>query len=457
MKSILLVAALLFALPSFAKKYGADKIKKLKWGDLDVVWIEDERFPTYEIEIYFADGALSDSNKEKGITNAMFSLLPAGTRRYGQKAISDNLEFYGASYSGNVTHEYSTYGVSGLIKDSVQTLKKVCHLFKDATFPKKEVKKEVKRSLDSFRNLVDSHSSLASMAFRQISLEGSPYAYPVSGKMKDVRRINQKALRKKLDYFNSKVKKRIYITGPRAVLNLEKVITDDCGWKGTGKFVRKAIYKPVKLKKNSAKIILVTVPKANQAQVRIGRFLNKGEYENRELLSFASEFLGGGFTSKLMRELRVKRGLTYTVGAFAAGQRDYGRSGISTFTKNETVSELLEVTKKTIDSIIQNDYPQSELDRSRGSLAGSYPFRFESTSAYLSQLLFLDHIEAPYSELYEFQGRVKKIKRLALNKAVENIFGWEKQTIIILGPAKLAKPLRKKFGSIRVTSYKHFL
>lgn len=457
MKALFLTAVLLFSLPLLAEKYGADKIKKMKWGDLDVVWIEDDRFPTYGVSVYFADGSLSDARKEKGSTSAMFGMLPSGTRRYSQKDISDNLEFYGARYSGNVTHEYSTYSVGGLIKDSVPTMKKICHLFQDATFPKKEIKKNIKRSLDSFRNLVDSHSALASMAFRQISLGGSPYDYPTGGKMKDVRRLNQKSMRKKLDYFNNSVKKRIYLAGPKEILNLEKVIREDCRWTGKGQFVRKVEYKPIVDKSADADIVLVTVPKANQAQVRIGRFLNRGEFENRELLSLASEFLGGGFTSKLMRELRTKRGLTYTVGAFAAGQRGYGRAGISTFTKNETVDQLLEVTKTTIESIIKGQYPIHELERSRGSLAGAYPFRFESTGAYLNQLLFLDHLGASYDELYEFQKRVNKIESTQLNQSVKDTFGWEKQTIVILGSPKLAKSLRKKFGKIRVVSYKNFL
>jgi zinc protease len=456
MKNLILLILFLISTPTFAAKYGADKIKKFKWKDLEVVWIEDERFPTYVMSVYFADGALSDSSNEKGVTNAMFGMLNAGTRRYSQKDISDNLEFYGASYSGSVTHEYSTYSVSGLIKDSIPTMKKICHLFQDATFPKKEIKKETKRSLDSFRNLVDSHGTLASMAFRQISLKGSPYAYPTGGKMKDVRKLNQKALRSKLDYFNNQVKKRIYIAGPKEVLNLEKVITEDCKWSGQGKVVRKAEYKPVAVD-GSANITLVTVPKANQAQVRIGRFLNKGEYENRELLSFSSEFLGGGFTSKLMRELRVKRGLTYTVSAFAAGQRGYGRAGISTFTKNETIGQLLEVTKATIDQIVAGTYPPHELARSRGSLSGSYPFRFEVTGAYLSQLLFLDHLEASYDELYEFQNRVAAIDAKTVNKSIHDLFGWEKQSIVIVGSPALAKELRAKFGKIRVVSYKNFL
>ena len=49
-------------------------------------------------------------------------------------------------------------------------------------------------------------------------------------------------------------------------------------------------------KNKSKEIYLITVPKANQAQVRIGRVLNRSEISNPPLLMFMSKFLGGGFT-----------------------------------------------------------------------------------------------------------------------------------------------------------------
>ena len=70
---------------------------------------------------------------------SLFDMLADGTRRFSQKDISDNLEFFGVAYGGNVTHEYSTYGISGLEKDILPTVKKICHLFQDARFPQKEL------------------------------------------------------------------------------------------------------------------------------------------------------------------------------------------------------------------------------------------------------------------------------------------------------------------------------
>ena len=108
----------------------------------------------------------------------------------------------------------------------------------------------------------------------------------------------------------------------------------------------------------------MTVPKANQAQVRIGRILDREEIRDIPLLMFSSKFLGGGFTSQLMKSVRVKSGLSYSVGAFAAGERGYGSSGISSFTKNETIVDLIETIKNTVDEVSGHKFSANEFEAS---------------------------------------------------------------------------------------------
>lgn len=455
-KSLSIFCIFLFGVTSgvSAENGHAGKVHKYSWNGIEVTWLEDESFPTYDVMFYFADGALSDGYHHYGETEAAFNMLQSGTRRFNQKEINDNLEFYGADYDSNVTHEYSTYKVSGLVKDIMPTMKMICHMFRDANYPRKEVVKERNRGIDLYRGLVANHGELARMAFRELSLKGTPFSYPVSGKMSDFKRITKKRLKSKLNYFNHKVKKRIYLTGPKKVLSIKKIIERDCAWKGDSKdFTRSVGYKKQNTK---IKLYFVPVPKANQARVFVGRFLNKGEFDNSEELDLASSFLGGGFTSKLMREIRVKRGLTYSVSAFAAGQRDYGRAIIQTFTKNSSVVELINVIKKTLDDVSKGSFTDEEFLRARGKLAGSYPFKLEKTDMYLSQLLFQDHIGKSYDEIYNFPKVVSEINREKVSSMTSKIFGWDKQTILVLGDKSLLREL-KKIRPVEVVSYKKFI
>jgi len=425
----------------------------MSWDNIEVVWLQDERFPVYNLVFYFADGALSDKRKRYGETDLMFDMLSSGTRRFSQREISDNLEFYGSDFSTHVTHEYSLFEVSGLVKDIVPTLKQICHLFRDATFPKRELVKEKRQRRNRLKNLITSHGSLADRAFRELSMKFSPFSKPVSGKLSSLKMIKQKHLKDKLDYFNKSVKKRIYITGPKSSLISKEIINEECRWSGgENNFVRKQAFKS----KTNRGVFLITVPKANQTQLRIGKVLSKNEITRPELLLFSSNFLGGGFTSLLMKAVRVEAGLSYGVGAFAAGQKEYGRSGISTFTKNKQINQLLSVVKNTLKNVHMNRFKNDDFERSKGYLIGSYPFSFEKSSDFLRQLISLDHKEIDYKYFYDLPNIIKKITREEVSKSSKNLFLWKDQTIVIVGPKSLYKRL-KKIGKIKVIPYQKFL
>lgn len=475
-----------------------DKIQKLKWDGLEVIYLEDDSFPTYSLTVYFADGALSDGSI-KGVAEGALSFMSLGTRRYSRSEIASNLEYFGATFGSNTTHEYSTYSVSGLVKDVQPTLKKICHLFKDATFPQKDLDKEKKRLLDSIENIISNPNALASRVFREVSMGGSPYAYPTDGKKGDVKKWSSKILKERLTYFNEKVKKRIYLTGPREVLKAQNIINNDCGWTGKGSYERTVSYEKVRVE-NGPQITLVPI-NGNQAQVRIGRFLNADDLFDPELTSLASNYLGGGFTSQLMQELRVKGGLTYGVYSFAGGQKQYGRAGVSTSTavsvqklKDENQKDfqeyvqklqasgkfkgpqslpnqsthpkwyhevrnldlLLTKTKEVLKKAGAGEINPETLMLHKGALAGSYLFGFESSSAFLQQLSYLDHIGRPYSSLVEFPDKVNSYDTSMVGKAIQTIFNWEDGHIVVIGPRSLQKDLRK-FGKVSIRNYKDFL
>lgn len=433
-------------------------ISKYDWDGIEVTWLEDERLPLYKVLIYFADGALSDGENERGATNAMFEMLDSGTRRYGQMEINENLEFFGVSWNSTVNHEYSFYTVSGLVKDIVPTMKQVCHLFQEATFPEDELKKEIKKAESEIESMVNNQGGLATHIFREVSLSGTPYSYPVTGKLKDLRKITSKVLENKLKYFNQKVKKRIYIAGPKKALQIKSIVNQECGWSGKGAdYVR-----VVPIKNNSPKnqvaprVVFVPVPNSNQAQVRIGRFLNKTEIAQEELLELMSNFLGGGFTSMLMRAVRFNEGLTYSIGAFAAGQRDYGRAAISTSTKNQSLQKLIDVIRNTLETVQKGQFSDGDFERMKGNLIGSYHFALERKDALVSHLSLLDHKEKNYSTLENFNNVVSKFGAGDVSRMDGIVFDWSKQTIFVLGSPDLKKDLQK-MGSVEVLNFKDFL
>src|SRR5690606_12695764 len=152
--------------------------------------------------------------------------------------------------------------------------------------------------------------------------------------------------------------------------------------------------------------------------------------------------LGGGFTSKLEQELRVKRGLTYSAGAYVSIQRDYGRAGIKTFSNNETSDEALSVIIDVF-AELRSPYQISpaQFKHQQGHLVGSHAFGFEETTAFLGQIMLYDHQGRSLEELAGFPTRIAKLTPAELASANLEVFPWDRMTIVVVGDKSLEKSL----------------
>jgi zinc protease len=445
-----ILTALLLINTAMAKDSFLDSVKRMKWNDLDVVWIEDDKFPKFTASIYFQDGALNDS--VTGITQTTFDQLTAGTSKENQRELSEFFDFYGVNLRHSVTHEYSVFTVQALTKDIKPVIGKVCELFKDAQFPENELNSHLSRSKSHLKNLVTSHSALADRVFRKVSLSNTPYAEPVEGTLDSFEKLTPALLKARLDSLN-KTRKVLYLAGPSDVKDIQKVLEKNCEWSNKTQIATMTIPKP----EPQSSIYLVEVPNANQAQIRIGRYMTSNEFKNKyDQFQFMSTFLGGGFTSKLVQELRVKRGLTYSAGSYVSMQRDYGRAGVTTFSKNETTAEAISLIRDVFTELKAGKFTEKEFTHQKNHQIGAYAFGFEETNAFLGQIMLYDHQNRDLQELVKYPQTIAKLASSELASANLEVFPWDRLTIVVVGDKSLIKSL-SRIRPVRVIKYEDYL
>ena len=450
------IAVFISLVPLLSWATGLKNIEEESWGELDVVWIEDNSVPTFSVQVYFADGALSDTGSRRGETDYMFTGLFWGTNRFAQGEINSHLEYFGGKHSFQVLHEYSTFSFNGLNKDIIPIAKKYCHLFADSIYPKGEVQRYTKRMKSYLDNLVANHSTLASHLFRRLSLRGTAFEFPVEGTRGSIGKIRPRHLQRKKDYFNRQVKKKLYLRGNRSILKIKDIIMGECGWGTAGENFAREVVRKQKHTRLKTKIVLVPVAGANQAQIRMGRFLPVSEIKNPELLSLMSGYIGGNFISVLNEELRTKRALVYSAGAVAQGQKFYGRSIISTFSRNEKVVEAIEAIRETLNRVENGEIDPQHLQRTVNYLKGGHLFQFESHDSFLRTLMFFDHVGRDWDDLYKYPEIIGKFSVADVAISTGKIFGWDDSLIVVVGNKSLVKEL-KKIDSTQVLRHASYL
>jgi zinc protease len=98
---------------------------------------------------------------------------------------------------------------------------------------------------------------------------------------------------------------------------------------------------------------------------------------------------GGGFSSRLMEEVREKRGLAYSV---SSNLYPYEHGAVfvgNVATKNEEVGQSLHVIEGELRRLAEQGPTAEELDAAKSYLTGAYALRFESSSSIANQLLWI--------------------------------------------------------------------
>ena len=82
MKKIIVTTCLALSAVAHADSF-LDSVERTNWGDLEVVWVEDNKFPRFTAAVYFQDGALSDPFS--GLTQGTFDQMTSGTSKESQR------------------------------------------------------------------------------------------------------------------------------------------------------------------------------------------------------------------------------------------------------------------------------------------------------------------------------------------------------------------------------------
>ncbi|ECL3019415.1 insulinase family protein [Campylobacter jejuni] len=143
--------------------------------------------------------------------------------------------------------------------------------------------------------------------------------------------------------------------------------------------------KKYELSKNIKDEILLR-PESEQAYIYFATpFFADFKDKDLYLAKIALFVLGqGGFGSRIMEEIRVKRGLAYSAYAMLDMNMPFSRVFGYLQTKNESAKEAKKIVKELFEDFIKNGMTQNELDQAKNFLIGSTPLRYESLSKRLS-------------------------------------------------------------------------
>lgn len=126
--------------------------------------------------------------------------------------------------------------------------------------------------------------------------------------------------------------------------------------------------------------VLVDLPGSGQSSVVIAAPFVAGAAEERARADIANIVLGGGYSSRLNQEVRIKRGLSYGVAAFGEPQAEAGAWFASAQTQHASAAAVLQLMQAEVQRLAREAPSAAELDARRATLIGSLVRRLQATA-----------------------------------------------------------------------------
>jgi zinc protease len=142
---------------------------------------------------------------------------------------------------------------------------------------------------------------------------------------------------------------------------------------------------------------------------------------------------GGGFVSRLMSEVREKRGLAYSVSSYFAPGKDAGIFKAGLQTKNDQATMALEVMSSTIAKFIADGPSQSELLAAKSNLVNGYPLRIDNNRKLLDNVSSIAWNDLPLDTMEVWTKQVEAVTLEQVRAAFQKYLAMDRMKIVVLG------------------------
>ena len=383
---------------------------KVDGVDVPLIYENDSRLPIVSMQVVFQNGGSISNEKIAGLSRAVAKLYGEGTKTLGSTEFAKKLDAKAIHISANAGGETFVFELSCLKEHFEEGVEALTSLINDPNLTDKALGQVKTVTLGEIQRKSTDFDYVAGIALKSLLFNKSVLAQSPMGTEESVGSL-------KLDDVKDFINEHIVMS--RAICVLGGDITQDEA-KQSIQMVLKNLNGGEKAElpyfeassKSDEEIIR---KKTEQAYIYFGSpFKMKTGDEDYYKARVAIFILGSsGFGSRLMEEIRVKKGLAYSAyGSVHVNRSNAYFSGYLQ-TKLESQDEAQASVNEVIATFVDKGVTQEELDHAKKFLLGSEPLRVETLSQRLSRT-FMDYYKG--APLNNSQLELDKIEVLQLDE-----------------------------------------
>ena len=386
--------------------------------------------------VWVAAGSRDEPSSQMGSAHFLEHLLFKGTTHRDAMTISAEIESVGGDLNAFTTKEYTCYHARVLDEHLPLALDVVCDVVLNATVHDHDIESERAVILEEIAMYEDDPGDLVHDEFARAMFGNSPLGRPILGTVETITALPRSAIKKFYRRAYTPDSMVISVAGnvdhASVVRDVKKIFADRLDVDAEPAAAR-SVQRSGRGRKASGVPVLISSRPTEQAHLMLGApGLRRGD-DRRFAVAVLSTALGGGMSSRLFQEVREKRGLAYSVYAYAQSFADTGVFGLYAGCLPSKADTVLDVCLTELDSVARAGLSPEELQRAKGQVKGSMVLGQEDPASRMTRIARAELHDEPLESIDQLLERVDAVDAAAVHDVAKDLL-TQSFTLAAIGP-----------------------
>lgn len=398
-------------------------------GGINVWLVEEPSIPFVALELRFRGGASLDAEGKRGATNLMVGLLEEGAGDLDSRAFAEATEALAADFSYDITDDRIAISARFLSEDAEAAVALLRKSVVMPNFDQTSLDRVRAQILSIIASDLKSPSAIGAAAFNELVYGPHPYGSSKNGTLESVAALTRADIQ--AAHAAAMTRDQLYVSAvgdidAETLMTLVDTLTEGLPQSGAPL--------PAPADVNLPGGTLVVPYETPQSVVM---FAQSGI--DRDDPDFFAAFIlnqilgGGGFESRLMQEVREKRGLTYGVYSYLADKEGAQLMMGSVASANDRVAEAISVIKDEWARMAQDGVSAEELADAKTYMTGAYPLRFDGNANIANIAVGMQVEGLPTDYIATRNDKLNAVTLEQINRVAAELLNPDELTFVVVG------------------------
>lgn len=422
--------ALAVGLAGWASTAAAVEIRELTSPGGTEFWLVTEpAIPIVAVEIAFEGGARLDPEAAPGLSRMVAGLMDEGAGEMDAVAFAEAKDLISARFGFSAGRDKIDVSARTLSENAMETAALLGTALAEPRFDAEAVERIRGQILSGIAERETDPQAQAGLAWNARAFPDHPYGRPVDGTAESVTAFTEADLRGQHARLFSRAQATVGIVGdigPEAAGRLVDTILGKLP-EGEALPAPEAAGPPPP----GTEVVTLDVPQSVAVFGHAGLAREDPDFFPAYVMNYVLG--GGGFSSRLVTEVREKRGLAYGVYSYLQDRdaADLYLGGVAT--TNERIAESLEVIRAEWARMAEEGVTEEELADAKTYLTGAFPLRFDSNAKIAGYLVFMQEEGLPPSYLDTRNDRIEAVTREDIARVAARVLKPDQLSIVVVG------------------------